>query len=166
MQDGSSKKYGWEISVNGKYFMMLTAAHDSNGLMATKLLTGPKDEDGVKDSTEGRMKAGIELSIKELNKLLPAMHDHPPSLDGDRLQAFLHERFARDHSTEFIYHFRLKGKAGERGMIWVIPIFKLFEFTLNKVETTNEHGVVTKVTEEKVRFPLPVASRSIGLKSE
>lgn len=166
MQDNSSKKYGWEISVNGKYFMMLTAAHDANGLMATKLLTGPKDEDAVKDSTEGRMKAGIELSIKELNKLLPAMPDHLPPLDDDKLQALLHERFARDHSTEFIYHFRLKGKAGERGMIWVIPIFKLFEFTLNKIETTDEHGVVTKVTEEKVRFPLPVASRSIGLKSE
>ncbi len=166
MQDSSSKKYGWEISVNGKYFMMLTAAHDANGLMATKLLTGPQDADAVKDSTEGRMKAGIELSIKELNKLLPAMHDHPPPLDDDKLEAILHERFAHDHSTEFIYHFRLKGKAGERGMIWVIPIFKLFEFTLNKIETTDEHGVVTKVTEEKVRFPLPVASRSIGLKSE
>jgi hypothetical protein len=165
MGDSTSKKYGWELSVNGKYFVMLTAAHDSNGLMETRLFAGPQDADAVRAVTEGRMKAGLELSIKELNKLLPAISGQP-SLDDARLEAFLQEKFAREHSTELIYHFRLKGRAGERGMIWVIPIVKLFEFTLNKIQTVDERGVVTEVTEEKLRFPLPVAARSIGLKSE
>jgi hypothetical protein len=51
-------------------------------------------------------------------------------------------------------------------MVWVIPTFKLFEFTLNTVSATNEAGQVTAVGEEKVRFPLPVSARVLGLKSK
>jgi len=151
LSDNTNRKYGWELNVNGKYFIMLTATHDDNGLMETRLLTSVEEKDSVRAVTEGRMKAGIELSIKELNKLIPVMSDKQP-LTSAQLKAFLDEGFARDHSMEFIYHFRLRGKAGERGMIWVIPIFKLFEFTL--------------ASGEKVCFPLPVSARSIGLKSE
>lgn len=151
LSDNTNRKYGWELNVNGKYFIMLTASHDDNGLMETRLLTSVEEKDSVRAITEGRMKAGIELSIKELNKLIPVMGDKQP-LTSDQLRSFLNEGFARDHSMEFIYHFRLQGKAGQRGMIWVIPIFKLFEFTLT--------------SGEKVCFPLPVSARSIGLKSE
>jgi len=59
----------------------------------------------------------------------------------------------------------LKGKAGERGMVWVIPIIKLVSFTLNKIRTTNTSGQVTGIEEEIVQFPLPVSARIIGLKS-
>ena len=47
-----------------------------------------------------------------------------------------------------------------------MPIFKLFDFTLNTVQTTDESGQVLTVGEEQVRFPLPVAARVIGLKGK
>ena len=144
---------------------MITAKHDSNGLMETRLLAGPEDPDGVKASVQGRMKAGIEVSIRELNKLLPSI-DGQAELAAEKLEAFLQPSFAKEHSSEFIYHFKLKGKAGVRGMIWVIPIVRIFGFTLGRVGAADANGLVTQIAEETVRFPLPVAARSIGLTSE
>jgi hypothetical protein len=59
----------------------------------------------------------------------------------------------------------LKGRAAERGLVWVVPVFKLVEFTLGAVESADETGQVTAVADEKVRLPLPVAVRILGLKS-
>ena len=73
---------------------------------------------------------------------------------------------ARNAAGEFVYPLRLKGQASVRGMVWVIPVFKLFEFTLNAVQKTDETGQVVSSSDETVRFPLPVAARVLGLKSE
>jgi hypothetical protein len=111
------------------------------------------------------MKAGIELSIAELNKLLP-LWDGAPALEPDKLEAFTTDTFAKNNAAEFIYNFKLKGRAGERGMIWVVPIFKLFDCTLNTIQKTDDTGQVVALAEEKVRFPAPVSARVIGLKSQ
>jgi hypothetical protein len=76
------------------------------------------------------------------------------------------EDFAKNNAAEFVYNLRLKGRAGERGMVWIAPVFKLFECTLSAVSKTDEAGQVVAMTEEKVHFPLPVAARVIGLKSQ
>jgi hypothetical protein len=133
--------------------------------METKILRGPVDEHSLSERTEGRMKAGIELSIAELNKLMP-LWDGEPALERDKLEAFNTAVFAKNHAGEFLYNFTLKGRAGERGMIWVIPIFKLFDFTLHTIQRTDDAGQVVAVAEEQVRFPLPVSARVIGLKSQ
>jgi hypothetical protein len=162
---GDSEKHRWELDVNAKYSILLSTDHESNGLMETKLLQGKADEESLAAKTEGRMKAGIELSIAELNKLLP-LWDGQAALDRDKLEAFNSDTFAKKNASEFIYNFKLKGRAGERGIIWVVPIFKLFEFTLNSIQTTDDAGQVATVAEEKIRFPLPVSARVIGLKSQ
>jgi hypothetical protein len=159
------KKYLWELNVNAKYFILLSTEHEANGLMETKILRGQVDEQSLSEKTEGRMKAGIELSIGELNKLIPLWNGES-ALDGDKLEAFKTDAFARTNGSELIYNFKLKGKAGERGMIWVVPIFKLFDFTLNTIQKIDEAGQVIAIGEEKVRFPLPVSARVIGLKSQ
>jgi hypothetical protein len=159
------KKYIWELDVSAKYSVLLSAAHEANGLMETKIQRSPQDEDSVSEKTEGRMKAGIELSLTELNKLLPLWND-APALDREKLEALSTDAFVKNNATEFVYNFKLKGKASERGMVWVVPIFKLFECTLNTVSKTDEAGQVTAMAEEKVRFPLPVSARVIGLKSQ
>jgi hypothetical protein len=163
-RDGE-KKYLWELDVSAKYSVLLSAAHETNGLMETKILRGQADEQSLSEKTEGRMKAGIELSIAELNKLV-ALWDGESALDRDKLEAFQADVFAQNYAGEFIYNFKLKGRAGERGMIWVVPTFKLFDFTLATVQKTDEAGQVMTVVDEKVRFPLPVAARVIGLKSQ
>jgi hypothetical protein len=162
-QSGDGKKYLWELDVNAKYSVMLSPDHEANGLMNTRVLQGRNDQDSLSEKTEGRIKSGIELSVAELNKLLPLWGG--AALETDKLEAFKTESFAKDNTREFVYRLKLKGKAADRGMVWVIPTFKLTEFTLGSAVKTTEDGQVMEISEEKVRFPLPVAARVIGLKS-
>jgi hypothetical protein len=160
-----AKKYMWALNVSAKYTVLLSPDHDANGLMETKLLQGKPDPDSLTESIEGRMKAGIELSISEINKLLPLWDNREP-LDRDKLQALATAPFATSNGGEFIQNVKLKGKAGERGMIWVVPVFKLFGLTLATVQKMDDTGQVSETTDEAVAFPLPVAARVIGLKSQ
>ncbi len=164
-RDPDKKKYRWSLDANGKYSYSLTAQHDSNGVSDTKFLSGEADTESLTEKTEGRLKAGMELSISELNKL-SALWDGQTLMPQEKLLAFKNDLFANNNSAEFIFNFKLDGSSRERGMIWVVPVFKLFEFNLSKVKETNEGGQVTAVEEEKIQFPLPVAARILGLKSE
>ncbi len=159
------KKYRWSLDANGKYLYNLTAAHDSNGLMDTKFLMGEKDQESLTERTEGRLKAGMELSVSELNKLNSLWSDKSP-LPKEKLVALNNEFFCEMNTGEFVFNFKLDGGAKERGMIWVVPVFKLHEFTLSKIKTTNANGHVTETEDEKIQFPLPVGARILGLKNE
>jgi hypothetical protein len=162
---GGEKKYLWELNINAKYTVLLSATHDANGLMQTKVLRGKQDPESMSETVEGRMKAGIELSIPELNKLLPLWNGQA-ALDPQKLEALRSHDFAKNNSGELLYNLKLKGRAAERGMIWIIPTFKLFECTLGTIARTDEAGQVIATSEEKVHFPLPVSARVIGLKSQ
>ncbi|TVM03479.1 MAG: hypothetical protein CV087_05005 [Candidatus Brocadia sp. WS118] len=162
--DQGEKKYLWEANLNLKYFVYLSIDQESNGLMETKILREQPDEESLSEKIAGRMKSGIELSLSELNQLIP-LWNGAPALNRDQLDAFKTDLFRRDNAGEFQYHVRLKGKAGQRGMVWVVPIFKLFEFILGTVQKADDAGQVISVSEETVRFPLPIAARVIGLKS-
>lgn len=161
----SEKKYLWELNANAKYTILLAADHDANGLMQTKLLRAKPDPESLSETIEGRMKAGIELSIAELNKLLP-LWTGEAMLAREKLEALQTKDFARNNSGEFIQNLKLKGRAAERGIIWVIPVFKLFECTLGTVARTDDAGQVISMSEDKVHFPLPVSARVIGVKSQ
>jgi hypothetical protein len=158
------KKYMWELDATLKYGFSLTTEHDSNGLMPTKMLKGADDKESLTEKQEGRMKGGLEISMDELNKLC-ALWDKQPVLAAEKLEPLKNALFIKNNAYECIYHAKLKGKASQRGMIWVGPVFKLFSCKLNKVKTANENGVVTEVEEETIQFPLPVSARIIGIKS-
>jgi hypothetical protein len=162
---GGEKKYLWELNANAKYTVLLSADHDANGLMQTKLLRGKQDAESLSETVEGRMKAGIELSLSELNKLLPLWKGEAV-LDREKLEALQSGDFVKNNSGEFVYNLKLKGRAAERGMIWVIPVFKLFECGLGTIGKTDDAGQVIAISEEKIHFPLPVSARVIGLKSQ
>ena len=165
LNENTAHKKIWELDATMKYLVLLTADHDSNGIIETKMLKPETDSESMTELTKGRMKAGIELSIVEVSKLC-AMWDGEPVPDAEKLEAFKNEAFIKNNATEFIYNPKLRGRKDERGMIWVVPVFKLFDFTLNKIVNNNETGQVTEVTEERLRFPLPVSARVIGLLSE
>lgn len=158
------KKYNWELDATLKYNFSLTYEHPSNGLMETKIAQGEKDRESMTEKTSGRMKGGAELSLDELNKLC-SMWDKQPLLPPEKLAALKTDAFVKNNEAEAIYHLKLKGRTGERGMIWVLPVLKLFECTLSRVVKTNDKGQITEIGEEKVQFPLPVSARIIGLKS-
>ena len=160
-----SRKRRWALNVSTKYTVLLRSDQNANGVMETKLLQQKGDPDSLAESIEGRMKAGIELSIAELNKLLPLWNNNTP-LDLAKLEALSSPSFARDNAGEFVQSLVLKGRAGERGMVWVVPVFKLFALTLGVAGRTDDTGQIVEATDETVAFPLPVAARVIGLKSE
>jgi hypothetical protein len=158
-------KHLWALNVTARYSVLLAPDADANGVMETKVLRGPADPESLTEAVDGRLKAGVELSVAELNKLLPLWENRPP-LDRERLQALSTRPFAERNAGEFVHPVKLKGKAGQRGTIWVTPVFRLFGLTLGSVQKIDETGQVTEVAEETVAFPLPVAARIIGLKSQ
>lgn len=159
-----NKKYNWELNASLRYQFSLQSGHDSNGIMPTKMLKAATDPDSLTEKAEGRMKAGLELSISELNKLL-VLWDKQSPLDDQKLEALTNPDFAAKNTAECIYNVKLKGRAGERGMLWVIPVFKLSAVTLSKVKNVDKSGAVSETEDSIVQFPLPVAARIIGLKS-
>lgn len=157
-------KYAWDFDMNARYTALLTASQDSNGLMETRLLTEADDPDRPTLNIRGRMKAGIEISIRELNKLLALWNGQSP-LDPVKLEALGTRDFLDGAAREFKYNFKLKGRAGQAGMIWVVPVLKLHAVTLSSITAVNQNGQATATADETVQFPLPVAARLIGLKS-
>jgi hypothetical protein len=157
-------RYLWELAAYIKYSVLPSADHDANGLMETKLLKGPEEPESLSNRTSGRMKAGIELSLTELNKLLPLWNGQA-MLEPVKLAALQTAEFAKANAGELITSVKLSGKAGERGMVWAIPVFNLTECTLSSIAKTDESGQVTALSDETIRFPLPVSVRLIGLKS-
>jgi hypothetical protein len=157
-------RYLWELDVNTKYSVLLASNHASNGPMETKLLKEGPDLESLTERTAGRMKAGIELSLAELNKLLP-LWPGQTVLEPAKLEALKTATFAEANATEVITRLKLQGRAGERGMVWAVPVFDLIECTLASIAKTDESGQVTALADETLRFPLPVSIRLLGLKS-
>jgi hypothetical protein len=154
----------WQLNATMRYQMLLSPDHNSNGIIETKIIRARDDSDSLTEKTEGRMKSGIELSISELNKLCSLWNGNEP-LVPEKLEAIKNIEFTKSNSTEFVYNLKLKGKTGVVGMVWVIPVFKLFEINLGKIQESSESGQVTSCVDEVVKFPLPVTCRIIGLKS-
>jgi len=161
---GGRPKSLWQLDVNARYLVLLSAQEHDNGVMETRLNAAPSDPDDIRLTTTGRLKGGIELSFDEVNKLAELFSGQTP-LDADRLAALRSHAVAHAESGEFIASIKLKGRANERGMIWVVPVFRQAEITLSAVQKTDDSGQVVAVTNETVRYPVPVAARVLGLRS-
>ncbi len=162
-KDDAVTKYRWELDASLKYCILLTAKNDSNGLMDTKMLLTEGDPESSTDKMEGKMKGGIEISITELNKLATLWNRQ--ALNDEQLSALKTRTLLHNNAGEFIYRLQLKGMTKERGLVWVVPVLKLYEFTIAKIKNTNEFGQVLETEDEKVALPLPVAARIVGLKT-
>ncbi len=159
------KKYHWQLQANVKYTFMLSAANESNGLMETKMLIAEGDRESLTEKFEGRMKAGVELSISELNKM-NSLWDRQPVLSPEKLAALKNPYVVSGSASEFITELKLKGRAAQKGMVYIIPILKRFDFLLSKIKSSNDAGEVTEVEEEAVSIPLPVSARILGIKTK
>src|SRR3954447_3226389 len=154
----------WALDATLKYSVLVTGSESSNGLMDTRFLAGAEGPTGVTERTQGRMKSGIELSIDELNKLAALWDDAKP-LDEAHLAPLRGADVAKTCGGEIVQRVQLQGKAAERGLLWLVPVLSPVEFTLGAVQTADERGQITAVSEEKTRLPLPVAGRVRGRRS-
>lgn len=156
------KKYSWELNANCRYSVLLTASQKTNGFMEPKMLLAKANPESLSNKSDGRMKAGIELSLAELNKLQSLWKNE--SIAEEKLQAFDSKGFIDGHASEFVQRLKLKGKAGQRGMVWVIPTFKMFGFEVGNANHVNaQTGQVESIEKEQTHLPMPVAARVIGL---
>jgi hypothetical protein len=155
----------WELDVTARYLVVLSPREQANGVMETRINAAPSDPDEIRLTTSGRLKGGIELSFDEVNKLAGLFGGQTP-LDADRLAALRSHSTAHAESGEFVANIKLKGRANERGLVWVVPVFRLAEFTLSAVQKVGDSGQVTSVANETVRYPIPVAARVLGLRSQ
>ncbi len=154
----------WELDVQARVSTLLEARHDSNALMETRLLAEAPEPDALSAVTRGRMKAGIELSLTELNKLLPLWSGRTP-LDAATLEALAAPALLADAAREAMCRLRLKGRAGQGGMVWLVPVLRLIGFSVSQVAASDERGQVSTTSDHPIAFPMPVAMRAIGLKS-
>jgi hypothetical protein len=154
----------WELDVQARVGTLLEARHDSNALMETRLLAEAPEPDALSAVTRGRMKAGIELSLSELNKLLPLWNGRS-ALDAATLEALAAPALLADAAREAMCRLRLKGRAGQGGMVWLVPVLRLIGFTVSQVAASDERGQVSSTSDHPIAFPMPVAMRAIGLKS-
>jgi hypothetical protein len=160
----NQRKLLWKLDANLKYSVLIAPEHASNGSMETRFLVAPDDRDSVADRTAGRMKGGMELSIDELSKLAP-LWDGEAALDPERLDAFRTADFAKASSGELVDHVKLNGRHGERGLVWVVPVFQMVNYTLGTVQSTDDAGQVTAIAAEPARMPMAVAARILALKA-
>lgn len=158
------RKLLWGLDATLRYAVLVVGKESSNGVMETRFLAGEEGPSGVTARTQGRMKSGIELSVDELNKLAP-LWDASQPLDEAHLAPLRGADVLRGVGGEITQRVQLQGKAAERGLLWLVPVLSPVEFTLGAVQTVDERGQVTAVSEETVRLPLPVAVRVLGLKS-
>lgn len=158
------RKYSWELDVSSKYSVVLAPDHDANGLMETRILKAAQDRDALSDITAGKLKGGIELSLVELNKLLPQWPGHA-MLDSEHLQALRSESFAKANASELVTRIKLQGHEAERGMVWMVPVFNLVPCTFSTASKVDDSGQVSAIEDEVLGFPLPVASRVLCLRS-
>ncbi|MHB8689636.1 MAG: hypothetical protein ACYDHH_00180 [Solirubrobacteraceae bacterium] len=154
----------WGLDVTMKYSVLLTA-HPANGTMQTRVGAAPDaSADALRAQTAGKMKAGIECSVGELAKLA-SLWDGEPVLDAEHRAAFSADAFTTQNAGEVVTRVELDGPREQRGLVWVVPVLKLIDYTLGAVKTVDASGQVTGIEEEHAHLPLPCAIRILGLRS-
>jgi hypothetical protein len=82
-----------------------------------------------------------------------------------QLSALGSSDFVGRFNTAARFHAALAGKAGVSAALWVYPEVKLHEIVLFKAASTDADSHVRELTEERVRFPIPVSIHVIGART-
>jgi hypothetical protein len=153
----------WGVDVAMRYSVVITPGGRGNGLMEARLKEQPAD-DGLRATTRGRLKSGIEIDAAELNKLLPMWPGEAP-LSADDLAAFTAPGWRAGQGGDAVTDVRMEGKRGTRGALWVVPVLKLRAFTLASASDVDPYGQITATGDRPVHFPVVESVRILGLGS-
>lgn len=157
-------KARWKFEADVRYVAKV-GVDARNGIMETRHKPPRDAPDNDYQMTAGRLKAGIEIGVPQL-AALRSLWDIADPVPQEMLAAFADRAFLAQCGGEAQRRIELKGRAGERGHIWMIPTFRLFEVALGRVSGTDATGRVTTAADEKARLPLPVGVRVLALRSE
>ncbi|MFT3877536.1 MAG: hypothetical protein QM708_14115 [Propioniciclava sp.] len=160
-QDGDDAAlWGFDSAV--RYSVLLTAG-ETNGLMQTRTAPGTP-AGGVRKVTSGRVKAGIEVAVPELNALLALWPGHGP-LDAVDVTAFRSPAWLSTQGGDATVNVRFEGRRRTRGALWAVPVIELRTFTVGAPAEVDAHGQVLSMADRQVAFPVVQAIRLLGLTS-
>lgn len=161
---GEDSKRRWRLDADARYTVAL-GVDARNGVMETRHRPPDQPEDDPDAVlTNGRLKAGIEIGVAPLAQLR-ALWDRA-ELPAEVQTALADRAFIARCGGEAQRRLELKGRAGERGLVWMVPTFRLFDIVLCRVAEASAAGQVTKANDETVQLPLPIGVRVLGLKSD
>jgi hypothetical protein len=154
----------WGLDVAMRYSVVTTTSDRGNGLMEAKLQQPPggQPDDQLRVTTSGRLKSGLEVSIAELNKLLPLWPGEQP-LAADELAAFGATGWLAGTGGDLVTQVKLDGKRGTSGQLWVVPVPRLRAHTLSRIADVDPSGQVVSTTDRTVHFPVVESVRVLGL---
>jgi len=156
----------WGLDLALRYSVVTTTSDRGNGLMESRLqqpAAGQPDE-ALRVTTRGKLKSGLEISVAELNKLLPLWPGEQPLAPGD-LVAFGAPGWLAGTGGDVITQVKMDGKRGTSGQLWVVPVPRLRAFSLSQVTDVDPNGQVTATTDRTVHFPVVESVRLLGLRS-
>ncbi len=153
----------WGLDAALRYSVVTVGAAQGNGLMQTRVQQEPTDQ-GLRAQTKGRIKSGLEVSVTELNKLLPLWAGEQPLADAD-LAAFTARNWLAGQGGDTVTQVRMSGKRGTRGALWVVPVLKLRAFTLATGTEADPYGQLISTQDRTVHFPVVESVRVLGLAS-
>lgn len=153
----------WGLDAALRYSVIATSGDRANGLMETRLQEDPAQE-GLRAQTRGRIKSGLEVSVSELNKLLPLWPGEQP-LAVDDLAAFSARGWLAGQGGDAVAQVRMEGKRGTRGLLWAVPVVRLRTFTLAQATEVDPYGQAVATQDRSVHFPVVESVRLLGLAS-
>ena len=158
----TSKMWGLDLAL--RYSVVTTASDRGNGLMESRLQQPAADQpdEVLRVMTRGKLKSGLEISVAELNKLLPLWPGEQPLAPGD-LAAFGVHGWLAGTGGDVITQVKMEGKRGTSGQLWVVPVPRLRSFSLSQVTDVDPTGQVTATTDRTVHFPVVESVRLLGL---
>lgn len=157
---GSFSKELYKVDFEGKYYYILEPARGANAPIETTALL----EKGDGHAKRGRLKSGMTTSVGALNALIPLVSNGKP-LPEAQLSALSSSDFVSRFNTAARFRAALSGKPGISGALWIYPEVKLHEVVLFKAASTDADSHVRELTEERVRFPIPVSIHVIGART-
>jgi hypothetical protein len=167
-EGGTKTKSRWKIAFDTKYYVCYKMDASSNGRVETKIKMN-NDENQDSEShhlfVDAKLKSGLELSLEELNKLLPTLSQYP-SLDAAHLEALKTEEMGKIVNQQASSRLKMKGNRDETGAIWVFPSFSIYKIKLGKSMDVDANGQLKSIKEEEIYFPIPVDLHFLGLKTE
>jgi hypothetical protein len=153
----------WGLDAALRYSVVTVGTVQGNGLMQTRVQQEPTEQ-GLRAQTKGRIKSGLEVSVTELNKLLPLWTGEQPLSDAD-LAAFTARNWLAGQGGDAVTQVRMEGKRGTRGVLWVVPVLKLRAFTLATATEADPYGQLVSTHDRVVHFPVIESIRVVGLAS-
>jgi hypothetical protein len=149
------------IDFDVRYYLVLAPQRHSHARLETHVRAEVADR-----RTRGQLRAGIELAPAALNRLLVELEPGAQPLAAAELDALLAPAFAERFNQAARYRAQLRGRDGDRGVLWVYPEFKVQRITLQQAAEVNGHGQVLRTAPHDVRFPMPALLHFLGARSQ